>query len=122
MATFFLLLSALCGMLTFGIHLRIMSPDHIDKPMYAYNPFLCAIPVISGLVLPVFSLIYVFSWHWIILFLINLVVVLICARPLGMIISFMVLRNKNLGYKAVYFLLTTIISMAIGITLHYLMD
>jgi len=122
MATFFLLLSAFCGMLTFGIHLRIMAPDNIDKPMYAYKPALCAIPVASGLILPIIALIYAFSLHWIILALISLAVVLVFARALGTTISIRLWRDRNLGYKVVYSLFTSIISLAIGITLYYTMD
>lgn len=122
MTTFFLLLSAICSMLTLGIHLNIMAADKIDRPMYVHHPVLGGIPIICGFVLPTVAIVYAFSLHWLALVVISLVVVLFFSRPLSTIISVILWRNKNLGYKVMYSLVISIISLAIGITLHYMAD
>lgn len=122
MTTFFLLLSATCGMLTFGIHMNIMAGDRIDRPMYVRHPVMGGIPIIFGFLLPTIAIVYAFSLHWLILVVISLAVVLFLSRPLSTIISIILWRNKNLGYKVMYSFVISIVSLIIGITLHYMAD
>lgn len=115
MATFFLIISAILFIATFGIHIMINSDDQWDKPMYTRDPIMSAIPWISGFILPVIPFTLVFEFHWLAMFFINLAVVYILGPILtrGLLVRFA--SGKGLGPDMVYSFIGGIISLIIGL-------
>lgn len=74
MVTVFFILSIIFFITTFGIHSMINNRIESDKPMYLSTP-LILIPLISGLVLPVIPLSYLFEYHWLAITIVNFSVV-----------------------------------------------
>ncbi len=115
MATFFLIFSAILFIATFGIHMIINTRSQFDKPMYTRDPFVSAIPWISGLILPVIPFTIVFEYHWLAIFFINLAVVFVFGPILtkGIIVRFA--SGKGFGFDMMYSFFGGIISLIIGL-------
>lgn len=115
MATFFLIVSAILFIATFGIHMTINSGDQLDKPMYTRDPIMSAIPWISGFILPVIPFTIVFEYHWLAIFFINLAVVYILGPMLtkGLLVRFA--SGKGLGHDMLYSFIGGTITLIIGL-------
>jgi hypothetical protein len=123
MAYFFssglLILSAIHFISTFGVHvIYVTNGNDLDKPMYAYNPILSAIPWISGYILPVIPLSMVIPLHWGFVFLINLAIVWL----LGPSLTRMFLKRwhslRGYGYDRFFALVSGIVIFVIGLIIH----
>jgi hypothetical protein len=115
MATFFLIISAILFIATFGIHMVINSGDQFDKPMYTRVPIMAAIPWVSGFILPVIPFVLLFKYHWLAIFFINLVLVYILGPMLtkGLLVRFA--SGKGFGYDMIYSFVGGIIALIIGL-------
>lgn len=115
MATFFLIISAILFIATFGIHIMINSGDQFDKPMYTKDPVMSAIPWVSGFILPVIPFTIVFEYHWLAIFFINLAVVYILGPMLtkGILVRFA--SGKGLGHDMLYSFIGGIVTLIIGL-------
>lgn len=115
MATFFLIISAILFIATFGIHMFISNGDPLNKPMYTRDPIMSVIPWISGVILPVIPLTLVFEIHWLAMFFINLAVVFILGPTLtkGLLVRFA--SGKGIGQDMVYSFIGALISLIIGL-------
>ncbi len=117
MATFFLIISAILFIATFEIDLMISNGHEIDKPMYTYNPLFSIIPWISGFILPVVPFALVFDYHWLAIFFINLVAVLIVGPRLTKGILAIFATGRGHGYDMLYSFIGGIITLIIGLIL-----
>jgi hypothetical protein len=115
MATFFLIISVILFVVTFGIHLLIFNGDPLDKPMYTTNPLLSAIPYISGFILPVIPLTLVFEFHWLVMFFINFGIVYFLWPILTKGVLARIASGKGLGYDMMYSFIGAVITLIIGI-------
>lgn len=115
MANFFLIVSAILFIATFGIHMFINSGNSFDKPMYTRDPALSAIPWISGFILPVIPFALVIDLHWVAIFFINLVVVYLIGPVLtkGLLVRFA--SGKGMGHDMLYSFVGGIITLVIGL-------
>ena len=115
MSTFFLLVSAILFIGTFGIHMLIATGSILDKPLYTRDPVMSAIPWISGFILPVIPFTIVTELHWLAIFFINLVVVYILGPILtrGLLVRFA--SGKGHGYDMIYSFVGGLIGLIIGL-------
>lgn len=117
MATVLLVIAAVLLISTFGIHSFISNGSEFDKPMYTSNPFMTAIPWISGFILPVIAWANITEFHWIALFFINLAIVWILGPWLtkGFLVRFA--SGKGLGKDMLTAFVAGIIALVIGLVL-----
>lgn len=115
MATFFLIISAILFIVTFGIHLLIYNGDPLDKPMYTTNPLLYAIPYVSGFILPVIPLTLVFEFHWLITFFINFGIVYFLWPTLTKVVLARMASGRGFGIDMMYSFIGAVITLIIGI-------
>jgi hypothetical protein len=115
MVTFFLIVSAILFIATFGIHIMINSGDQFDKPLYTRDSIISSIPWISGFVLPVIPFTLVLEFHWVAIFFINLAVVYILGPILtrGFLVRFA--SGKGLGHDMMYSFIGGIFTLIIGL-------
>jgi len=115
MAPFFLIVSAILFIATFGIHMIINSGEQFNKPIYTRNPITSAIPWISGFVLPVIPFTLVFEFHWLAIFFINIAAVYILGPILtkGLLVRFA--SGKGLGRDMMYSFIGGLCSLIIGL-------
>lgn len=121
MAVFVLIVSAIFGMLSFGSHMWVLSREKYDRPLYLKNTFLSIIPLACGLILPAIAFLYVFNFHWAIIFVVNFVLVLLLARPLATLVLLLFWRGRNAGIRVFVFFICSVITLALGIALFYLL-
>lgn len=116
MSTVLLVISAILLISTFGIHMVIKS-DIIGQPMYLSNPFLSAIPWISAFVLAVIAWANVIEWHWLLLFIINLVVVFALGPAItkGFLVRFA--SGKGLGRDMFTSFVLGVILLIVGLVI-----
>jgi hypothetical protein len=115
MATFFLIISAILFITTFGIHMIIYNGDPLDKPMYTRDPFMSVIPYISGFVLPVIPLTLVFEFHWLVMFFINFGIVFFLWPVLTKGFLARMASGRGFGIDMMYSFIGAIITLIIGI-------
>lgn len=114
METFLLIVSAVLFIVTFGIHMLIMSEDLFDRPLYTQNSILSSIPWISGTILPVIPLTIIFHCHWIAIFVVNLALLYLLGPTLtkGFLVRF---STSLLGKDMLYSLIGGIVSLTIAL-------
>jgi hypothetical protein len=117
MVNFFLILSIILLISTFGIHATISNGKEINKPMYVYNPYLKSIPIICGFILPVFAWTKLLSIHWILLFFINLAVVWVIGPILTREFLVRFASEKGFGYDMIITLISGTVALIIGLVL-----
>ncbi|RYU93181.1 hypothetical protein [Emticicia agri] len=115
MATFFLIVSIILFIATFGIHMAINSGDQFDRPMYTRDPIMSAIPWVSGFILPVIPFTIIFEYHWVAVFFINLAVVYILGPILTKVLLVRFASGKGLGHDMLYSFLGGIVALIIGL-------
>jgi hypothetical protein len=115
MSTFFLIVSAILFIATFGVHMAIDSGDQFGKPMYTRDPIMSSIPWVSGFILPVIPFTIVFEYHWLAIFFINLAVVYIIGPMLtkGFLVRFA--SGKGLGQDMLNSFIGGIVTLIIGL-------
>ena len=123
--TICLTISAICFISSYGCHMILykMYESYIDNgsdlwldlPGYLENPFLCNIPIISGLILAVIPECFLFnlSWYWVTI--LNIVVIFILGPLITKLYLFLMASKKGLGYDVLNSLLIGIISFILGI-------
>ena len=123
--TICLTISAICFISSYGCHMILykMYESYIDNgsdlwldlPGYLENPFLCNIPIISGLILAVIPECFLFnlSWYWVTI--LNIVVIFILGPLITKLYLFLMASKKGPGYDVLNSLLIGIISFILGI-------
>ncbi len=102
MSTFFLIISAILFIGTFGIHATITNGHPLDRPRYTYNPIASAIPWISGFILPIIPLALVLDINWILIFLANMAIVYFFGPMLTKGIFARLSSGKGIGIIEIY--------------------
>lgn len=115
MANFFLIVSAIMFIVTFGIHMFLVNADPLDQPPYVRDATLSAIPWVSGFILPVIPFALVIDIHWVAIFFINLGAVYLVGPILtkGLLVRFA--SGKGLGYDMLYSFVGGIVTLIIGL-------
>lgn len=117
MAIFLLVISGLLFIITFSIHMILANRGPLDKPMYLYNPLLSAIPLISGIILPVIPFSIVTELHWLAVFGINLVFIFVAGPFLTGQFLIRFASGKGLGHDMVFAFSGAVITLLIGLLL-----
>lgn len=115
MATFFLILSAILFISSFGIHMMISNGEEIEKPMYTHDPKLSIIPWVSGFILPVIPFTIVFEYHFLAIFVINIGVVYIFGPIFSRNFLVRFASSKGLGHDLLNSFIGGIGTLIIGI-------
>lgn len=116
MSTFLFVISAICFIAAFGVHMRGTNSAGGWCP-YMEVPWMSAIPWISGFVLAVIPETFLFdiSWWW--LFLINILVVTILGPFLTDFVMRRIASGKGAGVDVIISMSIAVVTMAIGIIL-----
>lgn len=83
MTTILLIIGAFLLIYVYSVHVMFMDDKNYLKSAYMRNPILMITPILSGLILPVIAWSYIFDWHWLILFIANLILANLFASILG---------------------------------------
>lgn len=114
MSTFLLIVSAICFIATFGIHMRGKNTADGWCP-YMEVPWMSAIPWVSGFVLAVIPECYLFGIRWWWLFLINILVVSILGPLFTDFVMRRIASGKGTGVDMIISISIAIVTMIIGI-------
>lgn len=117
MGTLLLIIGAVLLISTFGIHSIISNRNEYDKPLYTKNPLMSSIPWISGFILPVIAWVNIIEFHWIVLFFINLILVLILGPWLTKGFLVRLSGGEGLGKDMKTAFIGGIIALVIGLTI-----
>lgn len=120
MSTFLLILSTICFIAAFGIHMCAKGLAETDFGAYCGYmsvPWMCAIPWISGFILAVIpeTILSGISWIWV--FLINALVVFILGPALTNVYMKRLASGKGAGVDIIIALLIGITTLIIAIAL-----
>lgn len=120
MASFLLIISAICFIAAWGIHIIAKSLSRSNVGFYCPYmniPLMCAVPWISGFGLAVIpeTIVLGLAWYWV--FLINIPITLI----LGFLCANIILRRfatgKGAGWDIIVSIIIGMITMTIGLLL-----
>jgi hypothetical protein len=121
MSTLFLVISTICFIAAWGIHVIAKSLANSDVSFYCPYmsvPLMCAVPWISGFVLAVIpeAVFIDLSWYWVLL--INIPITLL----LGFLCANIILRRfatgKGAGWDIIVSIVMGLITLAIGLLLN----
>ena len=111
MNTLFLIISAICFISAYGIH---MFGKQNDWCGYMEVPLLSAIPWISGFILAVIPEAIIFDLFWVWTFLINIVAVFTLGPIITRVFLVLVSRGKSAGVDILISLVLGIATLLIG--------
>ena len=114
MSTFFLLISAICFIAAFGVHMRGKTSAGGWCP-YMDVPWMSAIPWVCGFVLAVIPESFIFDIEWWWLFLINILVVTILGPFLTGFVMRRIASGKGAGVDIIVSMIIAIVTLIIGI-------
>lgn len=114
MSAFLFIVSALCFIAAFGVHLYGKNNDWCG---YMEVPWMSAIPWISGFILAVIpeTLLFNIDWWW--MFLINIPVVYILGPLFTQIIMRRIASGKGAGVDVLVSMAIAIITLIIGVVI-----
>lgn len=111
MSAYFYLLSSLSFLISYGIFI-VYTNIRSNNPMlkgrimedFAHPPFNSRIiPYMSAFILPVFPLIKLLSWHWVVISLVNAILMVILSLPVAMIIKKLFIDYRKFTSRDYYF-------------------
>ena len=114
MSTFFLIISAILFIGTFGMHAIISNGHPLDRPRYTVNPIAASIPWISGFILSIIPLALVLDINWIVIFVFNMAIVYFFGPPLTNAILVRFASGKGIGYDMIYSFIGGFITLILG--------
>lgn len=114
MSTFFLLISAICFIAAFGVHMQGKTSAG-DWCPYMDVPWMSAIPWVCGFVLAVIPESFIFDIEWWWLFLINIPVVTILGPFLTGFVMRRIASGKGAGVDIIVSMIIAIVTLIIGI-------
>ena len=114
MSTFCFIISAMCFITAFGVHIQ-GSNRAGDWCPYMDIPWMSAIPWISGFILAVIPESYLFDIRWWWMFLINIPVVYIAGPLFTGIVMRRIASGKGAGYDALISIIIASATLIIGI-------
>lgn len=118
MSTFFLVISAICFISAFGVHMRGCNSNSIDGWCpYMEVPWMNSIPWISGFILAVIPEYYLFDVSWLLAFVINIPIVTIFGPLFTHIVMVRFASGKGTGYDVLISIILALVTMVIGLLL-----
>ena len=114
MSTFFLLISAICFIAAFGVHMQGKTSAGGWCP-YMDVPWMSAIPWVCGFVLAVIPESFIFDIEWWWIFLINILVVTILGPFLTGFVMRRIASSKGAGVDSIVSMIIAIVTLIIGI-------
>ncbi|MBO5902035.1 MAG: hypothetical protein J6Q36_06445 [Alistipes sp.] len=116
MSTFCLIISVMCFISAFGVHIQCSNRVDGWCP-YMAIPWMSAIPWISGFVLAVIPESFLFDIRWWWLFLINIPVVYIIGPLFTSIVMRRITSGKGAGFDVIISMMIALVALIIGILL-----
>jgi hypothetical protein len=116
MATFFLIVSAVLFIGTFGIYIQNSGNRRVfDQPLIFSYPGMKAVPWVCGFILPVIPFALVFPYHWAAIFILNIPLVYIAGPLLTNAILVRIKSPRGHVFDMINTLIGGIITLIIGI-------
>lgn len=115
MSTFFLIISAILFIGTFGMHATISNAHPFDRPRYTDHSIFSSIPWISGFILPIIPLALVLDINWIMIFIVNMAFVYFFGPTLTTAILVRFASGKGIGHDMIFSLIGGFVTLILGL-------